>query len=139
MSKPVLQLTPEDRTALAQMAYGENASEDNDTIKMTVQSAINRLKSGRAKEFGATIPEVLKKGYYAVSKNSPLYQQAVSKKLPDFNSKKRYGEIEALTNAIIDDQDFGNTMFYFKPSEASSLKKKLKRQGTVGQYETYSY
>ncbi len=139
MSKPVLNITPADRVAIAQMAYGENASEDDETVKMTVQSAINRLGSGRAKEFGSTVPEVLKKGYYAVSKNSPLYKQAVSKKFPDFNSKKRYAEIETLTNAIIDDQDFGNAMFYFKPAEAQALKKKLKRQGTVGKYETYSY
>jgi len=139
MPTPKIKLSKEDRLALAQMAYGENAGEDNDTVKMTIQTAVNRLLSGRAKEFGKDIPEVLKKGYYAVSKNSPLYQQAVSGKFSDVPSKVRFSEIQKLTDAIIDDGDFGKAQFYFKPDEAKALKKKLVPQGNVGKYETYSY
>lgn len=137
--KNKLIVSDNDKLALAQMAYGENAGEDLDTLKMTIQSAINRLLSGRSKEFGATIPDVLKKGYYAVSKNSPLYQQAVTGKFPDITSKAKFSTIQKLVDAIIGDEDFGKVQFYFRPEEAKGLKSKLKRLGNVGVYETYSY
>lgn len=146
MAKKKVELSQEDMIALAQMAYAENASEDDDTVKMTVQTAINRLLSGRGKEFGKTIPEILKKGYYAVSSNSPLHQQAVSGKLPDSTSQVRYSEIEKLVQGIDKDADYGNAMFYFKPEEEAKMKKKgnfnfnaVKPTGKVGKYNTYSY
>jgi hypothetical protein len=134
-----LNLSNADRKALANMAYAENGGEDNDTVKMTVQTALNRLRSGRTKEFGGTMQDVLKKGYYAVSKNSPLHQQAVSGKFPDLQSKARHAEVSKLTDAVVGDGDYGEGLFYFRPQEANGLKKKLKSQGNVGKYEVYSY
>ena len=140
MPQPIdVDLTQDDIAAIARMAYGENAGEDNDTVKMTIQTPINRLRSGRSKEFGGDIPSILKKGYYAVSKNSPLYQQAASGKFPDIKSKARMAEIQKLTEAVVGDKDYGNAQFFFKPNEAMSLKKKLKSQGKVGKYDVYSY
>lgn len=138
-TKSIQSLSNDDIKALAQMAYAENGGEDDDTVKMTVQTALNRLNSGRTKEFGATMPDVLKKGYYAVSKNSPLHEQAVSGKFPDLQSKARFAQVHKLTQAIVGDEDYGDGMFYFKPDEAKSLKKNLRKTGNVGKYEVYSY
>jgi len=142
-----IDLTPDDILAIAHMAYGENAGEDNDTVKMTIQTAINRLRSGRSKEFGGDIPSILKKGYYAVSKNSPLYQQAVSGKFPDIKSKARAAEIQKLTEAIVGDKDYGEAQFYFRPEEEKKLRKNpkafnfkaVKPKGQIGKYNVYAY
>lgn len=147
MGNKSVNLTPEDLLALAQMVYGENAGEDIATQKMTAQTAINRLRSGRTKEFGSTIPEVLQKGYYAVSKNSPMYQQAKSGNFPDVSSRAKFGEIKKLIESMVADQDYGNAMFYFRPEEEDDLRKNPKKfnfnlvkpQGRVGVYNTYSY
>ena len=144
--KKKVELSKEDKLALAQMAYGENVSEDDDVVKMTVQSAINRLLSGRTKEFGATIPEILKRGYYAVSKKNTPYQQAVSQKFPDIQSKARFASIQKLVDAIVGDEDFGKAQFYFTPNEIEKLSKAkkfdfklVKPRGVVGKYQTFSY
>jgi len=139
MPKPKYQLSKEDKDLIANMVYAENASEDDATTKMTIQTAYNRLRSGRKKEFGKNAAEVLKKGYYSVSKNSPLYQEATSKKFKDVTSKARHASIRKQIDAIEGDQDFGKAMFFFKPGEAQSLRKKLKSTGKVGKYDTYSY
>lgn len=142
-----IELSPDDIAAIARMAYGENAGEDNDTVKMTIQTALNRLRSGKTKEFGGDIPTVLKKGYYAVSKNSPLYQQAVSGKFPDVKSKARAAEIQKLTEAVVGDKDYGEGMFYFTSDEEKKLRKTpkafnfkaVKPKGKVGKYNVYAY
>lgn len=141
-----LQLSPADLVSLAQMAYAENASEPNDVVKMTVQTALNRLRSGRGKEFGASMPDVLNKGYYAVKNKSPLYQQAVSGKFPDMQSKTRYADIVKLVEAIVGDEDYGEAVFYFTPEEEEKLRKgnkfnfkAVKPSGSVGKYRTYKY
>ena len=79
-----------DVVQLANMMYGENASEDYDTMVMTGSSAMQRLLANKPKEFGATLPEVLQKGYCSVSQNSPMYQQASSGKFPDEKSELKY-------------------------------------------------
>lgn len=147
MANDNINLTPEDIIALSQMVYGENAGEDTATQKMTAQSAINRLRSGRIKEFGATIPEILQQGYYAVKDNTPLYQQAVSGNFPDISSKAKFSEIQKLIESIVADQDYGKAQFYFRPEEEENLRKNPKKfnfdlvkpQGQVGVYNTYSY
>lgn len=149
MGKPTvnLNLAPAIRKAIAQMAYAENASEGDDVVKMTIQTALNRYLSGRG-EFakGPGMKDILKEGYYAVKKNSPLYQQAVSGKFPDKQSQIRYAQIEKLLEAILADKDYGQAMFYFTPEERERMIrekefdfKKVKPTGKVGKYETYSY
>jgi hypothetical protein len=138
--------TPKDTDFLNKLGFAENGGEDNETVKMTIQSAINRLRSGRKKEFGSNFEEIGKKGYYAVKNNSPLWQEANSGKFKDDTSKRRFEEIKTLTNAIIKDKDYGEAMFYFKPEEEEKMRKdksfdfnKVRPVSKVGKYNTYSY
>jgi hypothetical protein len=140
-----LNLSPADVLALQQMVYGEE-TQDTDTMKMIAQSALNRLKSGKKKEFGGSIPEITKKGYYAVSKQNTPYKQALSQKFPDITSKVAWGNAKKVVEAVVGDKDYGDVMFYFKPDEEKKLKvekkfdfSKVRRTGKVGNYNLYSY
>jgi spore germination cell wall hydrolase CwlJ-like protein len=125
---------------LANLIYGENGGEDRDTMVMTGSSVLNREAANKPQEFGADISEVMQKGYYAVSKNSDMYQQAVSQKFPDKKSedgyKRAYQVAYGLETGSIDKHP---AQFFFKKGEAAGLRKKLKSQGKVGVYDTYSY
>jgi len=141
-----LNLTPQDILALQQMVYGEE-TQDTDTMKMIAQSALNRLKSGKKKEFGGNIPEITKKGYYAVSKQNIPYKQAVSQKFPDITSKVAWGNAKKVVEAVIGDKDYGQGhQFYFTDSEIAKLKKsksfnfsRVKSKGTSGKYKLFGY
>jgi hypothetical protein len=134
---------------IAMMGYGEAGGEDYDTMKMVISSAYNRLGANRPKEFGANTDEVLQKGYYAVSKNSPMYQQAVSGKFPDKLSEDKFKQSLAISSGIARGTivpDKGH--FFFKPTEVTKLKKQGKKAfnfnavksiGKVGKYQVYGY
>ena len=146
MPKNEFKLNEKDKLALAQMVYGENVGQADDVLKMTIQSAINRLRSGKTKEFGGTMGDVLKKGYYAVRNPNVPYKESVSGKFSDVSSKAKFGAIKKLVDVIVGDQDFGNAMFYFTPEEEIKLNKSkgfnfkaVKPTGKVGQYNTYGY
>lgn len=141
-----LELSPNDLLAIQQMVYGEAASEDPETMRVVAQSALNRLKSGRSKEFGGTIPDILKKGYYAVKNPNTPYKQALSGTFPDTTSKAKWGVAKKVVEAILKDQDFGEHQFYFTPDEITKLKKskgfdfsKVKARGAIGQYKLFGY
>ena len=126
--------------ALASMIYGENASEDYDTMVMTGSTALNRLEANRPEEFGADLPEVLQKGYYAVSQNSPMHQQAVSGKFPDEKSELKFKQALQIAYGL----QKGTIprvkgQFFFKKGEAKGLRKKLKFINKVGIYDVYAY
>jgi len=141
-----LNLTPQDILALQQMVYGEE-TQDTDTMKMIAQSALNRLKSGKKKEFGGSIPEITKKGYYAVSKQNIPYKQALSQKFPDITSKVGWGNAKKVVEAVIGDKDYGQGhQFYFTDEEVKRLTKnkgfdfsKVKSKGTQGNYKLFGY
>jgi hypothetical protein len=125
---------------LANTIYGENASEDYDTMVMTGSSALNRLEAGRPQEFGATLPDVLQKGYYSVSQNSPMYQQAVGGKFPDEKSETAYKRALQISYGLINKTiERTKGEFFFKKGEAKGLRKKLKFVSKVGKYDVYSY
>jgi hypothetical protein len=146
-----IKYTPQDRDHIAHVAYAENAGEDDDTVKMTAASIKNRLEAKRIKEFGKDVKEVTKKGYVAVQKNSPLYQEASSGKFKDTKSKVRYGEVRKLVDIAIDDPESSKAQFYFRPEEEEAQKKigkngkpkfdfkQVKPTGRVGVYNTYRY
>jgi len=141
-----LKLKPEEILALQQMVHGEGAGTDIDTRKMIAQSAISRLTSGRKKEFGGTISDVLKKGYYAVKNPNTPYKQAVSGKFLDTPSKVSWGETKKIVEAVLGDKDYGKHQFYFTDPEITKLKKnkgfdfsKVKSQGQVGDYKLFGY
>ena len=141
-----LTLTPQDILALQQMVYGEDTT-DAEAQKMIVQSALNRLKSGRSKEFGASIPEIAKKGYYAVSKRNIPYQQAVSQKFPDVASQAAWGRTKKLVESVLGDKDYGaGHQFYFTDKEIANLQKskgfdfsRVKAMGSSGKYKLFGY
>lgn len=125
---------------LANLIYGENGGEDYDTMVMTGSTLLNRLEANRPKEFGEDMQSAMMRGYYAVSNNSPMFQQAVSQKFPDKKSENAYKKTlqvaYGLTNGTIERH---KAQFFFKKGEAKSLREKLKHTGKVGKYDTYSY
>jgi spore germination cell wall hydrolase CwlJ-like protein len=125
---------------IANLIYAENGSEDYDTMVMTGSSILNRVDANRPQEFGEDITDAMTKGYYAVSNNTPMFQQAAYQKFPDTKSEEAYKRAlqvaYGLKNGTIERH---KAQFFFKKGEATSLRKKLKPQGTVGKYQTYSY
>ncbi|MFA5133110.1 MAG: hypothetical protein WC444_07325 [Candidatus Paceibacterota bacterium] len=128
---------------LANLIYGENASEDYDTMVMTGSTLLNRLESGKFQEFGATPEEAMNKGYYAVKNNTPLYQQAAMRKFPDKQSENKFKQSLAIANGLVNETiPRHQAMFFLKPKELKKSGmdfKKLKDTGTVGKYRTFSY
>ena len=125
---------------IADIIYGENGSEDYDTMVMTGSSVLNRFLMTRDEEFGTSIPEVGQKGYYAVSNNTPMYQQAVSGKFPDEKSELAYKRATQVAYGLYKGTiEKHPAQFFFKKGEAKGLRKKLKSTGKVGIYDTYSY
>ncbi len=119
-----IKLSPEDVAALQRMVYGEAAGSDEATMRMIAQSAVNRLRSGRTKEFGGNMTKVLQKGYYAVSNPNLPYRQALEGAFNDEQSKKKWLQAQNVVNDVIKNQDFGKTMFYFTQPELERLTKK---------------
>lgn len=136
-----------DILSMAQAIYGEAASEDFNTMHMIGSTMLNRLKSGRAKEFGANIPEILNKGYYAVSNPNEPYKQALSKKFPDKQSELKFKQALQIASGL-----YKGTIkptegeFYFTPKEIANQKKAksfnfkvVKDVGSIGKYKVFSY
>jgi len=143
-------LLPEEVLALQQGTYGEAANQPYEIKKMVMQSILNRLKSGKVKEFGRTIPEILNKGYYAVKNKNVPYKEALSGKFNNPLSQQAWSETQKVYNDIMKNQDFGNAMFYFKPSEISTIQSskngkkifnfsKVVPLGQVGEYQVFTY
>jgi spore germination cell wall hydrolase CwlJ-like protein len=146
MPKPRYKFSQSDIQAIKQAVYGEGASTDDATMKMIAQSIINRANSGRSKEFGATVPDMLKKGYYAVSNPNEPYKQATTGNFPDTQSKAAWGRASKLVDIAMSEPDSGKHQFYFTDDEINRQKKKksfdfskVKSTGRVGNYETYGY
>jgi hypothetical protein len=134
---------------LAATLYGEAADQDYDTKVKIASTMLNRLESGK-KEFGAEeglLTNVLSKGYYAFSQQSPKFKEALSLKFPDKRSENSYKENLAIVSGLLKgtiDRDVAQ--FYFKPEEIEAMKKKksfdfkkVKETGKSGPYKFYSY
>lgn len=137
----------DDAKILADMTFGESASEDYDTNKMVASSALNRLNANKPSEFGSTLAEVLHKGYYSVSQGNKAYKQAVTQEFPDKVSEDKYKEIYAMVSALLNGTlKPSEGMFFFKDDEIKKLKKSkgfnfkaVKPKGTVGKYQVFGY
>jgi hypothetical protein len=127
--------------ALANTIYGEGASSDYDTKVMIGSSMINRYKSGRTKEFGATLPQIAQKGYYAVSNPNVPYKQALSGKFPDDASANAYKQSMAIASGLIKGTIKPvEGQFYFTDKEKPKMNwKLLKEVGRTGKYKVWSY
>jgi len=128
---------------LAAAIYGEGASEDYETMIMIGSSALNRIDANRIQEFGATLDEVLNKGYYAVSQNSPMYQQAISGNFPDKASENKWKQAVAISSGLYRGTiERHPAQFFLKSKEEKRSGidfKQLKKTGVVGKFNTYSY
>lgn len=107
-------------------AYGEGANQDYDGKREILSTILNRAESGK-KEFGADtgrITDVLRKGYYAYSQQSPKYQEALDQKFPDKMSEDSYKEYVAILSGMLK----GNvkrteSQFFLTPKEVNKVKK----------------
>lgn len=110
--------------------YGEGADQDYQGKLEILSSMFNRIESGR-EEFGANtgrITDVLQKGYYAYSKQSPKYMEAIEQKFPDKASENSYKEFVAILSGILKGKvKKTETLFFLKPSEMSRIRKQGKR------------
>jgi hypothetical protein len=134
---------------LANAIYGEAANQDYKTMKMVGSSAIQRLKSGRAKEFGSDMQSVLRNGYYAVSNPNTPYKQALAQKFPDKESENRYKQALQIASGLLKGTiEPDKVQFYFTKQEEARMRKQgkkvfnfdiVKPSGQVGIYNTYTY
>lgn len=139
----------EDLLLLTALIYGEAASESPDVKTMVGSSVVNRKNSGRVAEFGDSINEIGNKGYYAMSNNSPLFQQAMTQQFPDEKSEKAYKESLAIASGLLKGTiKPSKGMFYFTDDEIEKLKKKgkkyfdfdqVKTVGKKGKYTVFEY
>lgn len=142
----------DDINALAQLIYAESGGEDYDTMKMVGSSVIKRLQSGRIKEFGENIQDVINSTaspYYSVTEKSPLLLEAQSGKFKDKMSEDAFKRSYAIASGLIKGTiKPDNVMFFFKPEEEIKLRKKGSKvfnfsyvhpTGKIGKYNLYSY
>lgn len=133
---------------LTNIIYGEAADQDVKVMKMVGSTAINRMKSGRTKEFGSTLPEIIQKGYYAAKNPNQPYKEALSQKFGSPEAENKYKQAMNIASGLLRgtiEPDKG--MFYFKPDEIKKLKKTpkvfnfkaVKSVGKSGDYEVFDY
>jgi len=134
---------------LADIIYGENGGEDFDTMVMTGSSVLNREAAGKPQEFGSDLAEVGQKGYYAVSNNSDMFQQAQTGNFPDEKSSTAYKRcVQAAYGLETGTIKKHSSQFSFTPVEEKRMRKagkkvfdfdKVVSTGKVGKYNTYAY
>ncbi len=139
----------QDLINLTNALYGEVASEDRDTMIMVGSTMLNRLEANRPNEFGSTVPEVLQKGYYAVSNPNVPYRQAITRNFPDKNSENKYKQALAVMSGLKKGTiDRREGHFYFTDAEIKKMKRRKKKtfnfklvepRGEAGQYKVFGY
>jgi hypothetical protein len=133
---------------IAKAVHGEGAGASKEFRKMVASTILNRIESGRTKEFGSSLPEVLQKGYYAVSNPNTPYKEASSMKFKDKASENSFKETLQLVSGLIKgtiERDKG--LFYFNQKELARLKKnpkafdlsKVKNVGGVDNFQVFDY
>jgi spore germination cell wall hydrolase CwlJ-like protein len=133
---------------LAAVIYGEAANQKPEVMQMVGSTVLNRLNSGRSTEFGATLPEIIQKGYYAASGQNEPYKQAITGKFPDKIAEKAYKQSYAIASGLVKGTiKPAKGMFYFTKSEIAKLRKnkkafdfsKVKNVGDSGDYQVFDY
>lgn len=139
----------DDVAVLASIIYGEAADQDPEVMTMVGSTVLNRLKAERPEEFGETIEEIGRKGYYAVINENEPYQQAASGKFKDKVAEEAYKQSYAIASGLIKGTiEPVEGHFYFTPDEEKKLRKSGKKKfnfkavksvGNVGDYNIYGY
>lgn len=110
--------------------YGEAANQDFDTKVKIASTILNRAESGKS-EFGADtgkISDVLKRGYYAYSKESPKFTEAMAQKFPDKKSEDAYKDAVAAVSGLVSGKiPRADAQFFLTPKEIA----KVKRTGSM--------
>lgn len=137
-----------DLVTLTNLIYGEAANQSPEVMKMIGSTAVNRMNSGRTKEFGFNLDEIARKGYYAVSNPNEPMKEALSGKFRTPESENKYKQAMSIASGLLRgtiEPDKG--MFYFTPDEIKKLKKTpkvfnfkaVKSVGKSGGYEVFDY
>lgn len=130
-------------------AYGEAANQDFNTKVEVLSTILNRAESGKT-EFGAhtgKISDVLAKGYYAYSKQSPKFMEAMNQKFPDKISEDSYKDtLAALSGLLSGKIKRTESLFFLTPKEETQIKKTksmnmslLEKTSSNGTWNFYKY
>ncbi len=107
-------------------AYGEGADQDFNSKVEILSTILNRAESGKP-EFGADtgkISDVLQKGYYAYSKQSPKFLEALNQKFPDKASEDSFKEFLAAFSGLLKGKiKRTKSVFFLTPKEIERVKK----------------
>lgn len=143
-----IELTPEEQHMLTMMVYGEGAQSSPESMQMIARTALKRLSSGRRKEFGGTLGEVLNKGYYAVSQPNQPYNEATAGVFHNPQSQDAWNAAQLAVDTVVKSGDYGKAMFYFTPTEIQKLKaqgprvfdfNKVVPMGRQEEYQLFGY
>lgn len=106
--------------------YAEGAGKNADFKRQIASTILNRTESGKP-EFGAdagNITDVLQKGYYSYSKQSPKYKEAISQKFSDKPSEDSFKEtVRVFAGLLNGDIPRSDAQFFFNKGEMSRLSK----------------
>lgn len=107
-------------------AYGEGANQDFNTKVEILSTILNRAESGR-EEFGAhtgKLTDVLQRGYYAYSKQSPKFTEAMDQKFPDKVSENSFKEVVAAFSGLMNGKiKRTDSLFFLTNKEIARVKK----------------
>ena len=133
---------------IAKAVHGEGAGASIEFRKMVASTILNREESGRTGEFGGSIPEILQKGYYAVSNPNTPYKEATELKFKDKASENSFKETLQLVSGMIKGTIKRYPgLFYFTNKELARLKKspkefdlsKVRDVGGVDNFRVFDY
>lgn len=131
---------------LAATMFGEEATGNIKNLEMIGSSILNRVESGRAEEFGATIPEVTQKGYYAKSQMNDPYKWAVEGNFPDKDSEKYFKKALQIASGLMSGKiERRKGQFYFTDDEMKKQKdagfdfKQVEALDKIGKYNVLQY
>jgi hypothetical protein len=133
---------------IAKAVHGEGAGASKEFRKMVASTILNRADSGRGKEFGNSIPEILTKGYYAVSNPNEPYKEASSMKFKSKESENSFKETLQLVSGMMKGTIKRYPgLFYFNNKEITKLKKtpgvfdfkKVQDVGGVDNFRVFDY
>jgi hypothetical protein len=133
---------------IAKAVHGEGAGASKEFRKMVASTILNRADAGRGKEFGGSIPEILQKGYYAVSNPNEPYKEASSMKFKSKESENSFKETLQLVSGMMKGTIKRYPgLFYFNAKEVARLKKsprefdlsKVRDVGGVDSFRVFDY
>lgn len=121
--------------------YGEAANQDYETKVRVASTIFNRALSGK-REFGGDtgkLSDVLR-GYYAYTKQSPKFREALDGKFPDKASENSYKEIVAITSGILSGK-IARTQdeFFLTPAEVKKTKMNMSLLEQTGSNKVWNF